>query len=150
MKLNKKGFSLVELLAAIVILAIMITLATVAYSRYRQHAKQQAYDTLAKTASEAAAQYTMDNPEKQIWSVSFERLYEGEYMSSLSDPGIKNKQCKGDVVLRTIKEETIGSLDTKEYTVHVCCKNYNYTYVFPGGSKTKTKECAIPPQYEIE
>ena len=48
MKLNKKGFSLVELLAAIVILAIMITLATVAYSRYRQHAKQQGYDTLVK------------------------------------------------------------------------------------------------------
>lgn len=143
MNLNKKGFSLVELLAAIVILGIMITLATVAYSRYRQHAKQQAYDTLAKTASEAAAQYTMDNPEKEIWSVSFETLYEGEYMSSLSDPGIKNKQCKGDVVLRTMKEETIGSLDTKEYTVHVCCKNYNYTYVFPGGSKTKTKECAM-------
>ena len=143
MNLNKKGFSLVELLAAIVILGIMITLATVAYSRYRQHAKQQAYDTLAKTASEAAAQYTMDNPEKEIWSVSFETLYEGEYMSSLSDPGIKNKQCKGDVVLRTLKEETIGSLDTKEYTVHVCCKNYNYTYVFPGGSKTKTKECAM-------
>ena len=143
MKLNKKGFSLVELLAAIVILGIMITLATVAYSRYRQHAKQQAYDTLAKTASEAAAQYAMDNPEKVIWDVSFEMLYEGEYMSSLSDPGIKNKQCKGDVVLRTIKEETIGSLDTKEYTVHVCCKNYNYTYVFPGGSKTKTKECAM-------
>ena len=143
MNLNKKGFSLVELLAAIVILGIMITLATVAYSRYRQHAKQQEYDTLAKTASEAAAQYTMDNPEKEIWSVSFETLYEGEYMSSLSDPGIKNKQCKGDVVLRTMKEETIGSLDTKEYTVHVCCKNYNYTYVFPGGSKTKTKECAM-------
>ena len=141
MKLNKKGFSLVELLAAIVILAIMITLATVAYSRYRQHAKQQGYDTLAKTASEAAAQYVMDNSE--IYSVSFETLYEGKYMSSLSDPGIKNKQCKGDVVLRTIKEETIGSLDAKEYTVHVCCKNYNYTYVFPGGSKTKTKECAM-------
>ena len=143
MKLNKKGFSLVELLAAIVILAIMITLATVAYSRYRQHAKQQGYDTLAKTASEAAAQYVMDNPEEVIWDVSFEMLYEGGYMSSLSDPGIKNKQCKGDVVLRTMREENVGTLDTKEYTVHVCCKNYNYTYVFPGGSKTKTKECAM-------
>lgn len=143
MKLNKKGFSLVELLAAIVILAIMITLATVAYSRYRQHAKQQGYDTLAKTASEAAAQYVMDNPEKVIWDVSFEMLYEGEYMSSLSDPGIKNKQCKGDVVLRTMREENAGTLDTNEYTVHVCCKNYNYTYVFPGGSKIKTKECAM-------
>ena len=143
MKLNKKGFSLVELLAAIVILGIMITLATVAYSRYRQHAKQQGYDTLAKTASEAAAQYVMDNPEKVIWDVSFEMLYEGGYMSSLSDPGIKNKQCKGDVVLRTMKEENVGTLDTNEYTVHVCCKNYNYTYVFPGGSKAKTKECAM-------
>lgn len=143
MKLNKKGFSLIELLAAIVILAIMITLATVAYSRYRQHAKQQGYDTLAKTASEAAAQYVMDNPEKVIWDVSFEMLYEGEYMSSLSDPGIKNKQCKGDVVLRTMREENAGTLDTNEYTVHVCCKNYNYTYVFPGGSKIKTKECAM-------
>lgn len=143
MKLNKKGFSLVELLAAIVILGIMITIATVAYSRYRQHAKQQGYDTLAKTASEAAAQYVMDNPEKVIWDVSFEMLYEGGYMSSLSDPGIKNKQCKGDVVLRTMKEENVGTLDTNEYTVHVCCKNYNYTYVFPGGSKAKTKECAM-------
>ena len=145
MKLNKKGFSLVELLAAIVILAIMITLATVAYSRYRQHAKQQGYDTLAKTASEATSQYAMDNPEevKVKGRVSFKRLYEGGYMSSLSDRGIKNKQCDGDVVLRTMREENAGTLDTNEYTVHVCCKNYNYTYVFPGGSKIKTKECAM-------
>lgn len=139
MKLNKKGFSLIELLAAIVILAIMITLASAAYSRYRQHAKQQGYDTMAQTASEAAAQYAMEHP--GTYGVTFEKLYEDEYMSSLEDPGKKDKQCTGSVIIKTNKNETAGALDTEEYDVNICCKNYNYTYVFPGGSKTKTKNC---------
>ncbi len=141
MKLNKKGFSLVELLGAIVILAIMMGLATAAYSRYRQKAKQQGYDTMAESASNAASEYVMDHP--GAYQVTFEELYEQEYMSSLQDPGKKDKNCTGNVILRTAKNEDVGALDTEEYYVNVCCKNYNYSYVFPGGSKTKNKECNV-------
>ncbi len=141
MKLNKKGFSLVELLAAIVILAIMMSLATAAYSRYRQKAKQQGYDTLAQSASDAAAEYAMDH--QGTYKVSFEELYEQEYISSLQDPGVKEKNCTGNVILNTTTNKEKGSLDTEEYSVNLCCKNYNYLYSFPSGEKQKQSSCGV-------
>ena len=56
-KVNNKGFSLVEILAAIVILGVLMTLAANAYNVYKKDARQQAYDTMAKTATTAAENY---------------------------------------------------------------------------------------------
>ena len=49
MKLNKKGFSLVEILVAILILGILSGLAVVSVSSMLQTAKEDYYDTIEKT-----------------------------------------------------------------------------------------------------
>ena len=71
---NNKGFSMVELLAVIVILGILFGIGMQAYSKYREKAKQQGYDTMAKSASHAAEEYKMEHP--AATSIEFKKLKE--------------------------------------------------------------------------
>ena len=73
-KLNNKGFSLVEILVAIALLAILMTIASQAYNSYKKQARQQAYDTMAKSATVAATNYLMENNKAKY--ISFETLKE--------------------------------------------------------------------------
>lgn len=61
MKLNKKGFSLVEILVAILILGILSGLAVVSVSSMLQTAKEDYYDTIEKTIILAAQNYYGDH-----------------------------------------------------------------------------------------
>ena len=88
-KINENGFSLVELLGVMVILGILISSSIIAYSRYRKAARIQAYDTMASSAADAAAQYAMEYP--GTTSIKLEDLYKENFLSSLSDPSKKDK-----------------------------------------------------------
>ena len=61
LKLNKKGFSLVEILVAILILGILSGLAVVSVSSMLQTAKEDYYDTIEKTIILAAQNYYGDH-----------------------------------------------------------------------------------------
>lgn len=138
-KLNNKGFSLVEILAAIAILAILMSIAMTAYNTYKKKAKSQAYDTMAKSAKDAAENYLMDNPTTK--RITFEKLWEEQYLDTITDPGKQSENCRGKVIIEKIESGDNKLLDTNNYTVNVCCKKYNYTYSFPGGAKYEDDEC---------
>ena len=71
-RLNNKGFSLVEILIAIALLAVLMTIASQAYNTYKRQARQQAYDTMAKSVTVAATNYLMENDKAKY--ISFETL----------------------------------------------------------------------------
>ena len=48
MKINNKGFSLVELLAVVAILAVLVTVGISAYSKYVEDSKRTMYAKMAK------------------------------------------------------------------------------------------------------
>ena len=129
-KLNKKGFSLVELLAAIAILAILMTVATQAYNAYKKQARQQAYDTMAKSATTAATNYLMENTKAKY--ITFETLKEKQYVDTLQDPRYKDKECTGIVINKVIQGQTQKQLDVLFQKVKLCCKNYKYQYDYTG------------------
>ena len=60
-RLNEKGFSLVEILIAIALLGVLMVMASSAYNTYKKQARQQAYDTMAKSVTMAAENYLMEN-----------------------------------------------------------------------------------------
>lgn len=138
-RINRKGFSLVELLAAIAILAILMVVATQAYNGYKRKAKSQAYDAMAKSARDAAENYLMDNPNTK--RVTLEQLWEENYIDTIVDPGKQSQNCSGKVVIE--KEETAGikALDFNNYKVNLCCNKYNYTYTYPEGKKKEDEQC---------
>lgn len=130
---NNKGFTLVELLGTIVIIAIIAVIGLYAYTRYLDNAKTQAYDTLAKSAANAAGEYAMDHMESN--SVSIEELVEGEYLENNFDPAAQSQVCGGRVDIQHYKN--YDGIDTEEYDVTLCCSGYQYKYHF---GKRETKE----------
>ena len=57
LKMNKKGFTLVELLAVIVIIGLLMTLAIPAVLKVSSNVKQKSYETKIKLITDTAVTY---------------------------------------------------------------------------------------------
>ena len=66
MLLNSRGFTLVEILAAVAILSILTVLAIAGYTRYIDYSKRESYETMAHSISVAAEEYVMDFPGEAV------------------------------------------------------------------------------------
>ena len=130
--MNNKGFSLVELLAVVTIISIIAIIGVVAYTKNIDYTRKKAYDTMAKSAANAAAEYTMDN--LGVTSVTLAELTAEQYLEFPTDPASKGKACTGKVVITYVTNT--NALDTEEYDVTICCSTYKAKYHFPGGTKT--------------
>ena len=62
MKLNNKGFTLIEILAAVAIMSILSGVAVMAVTRYIEKTQREAYEIMQKTVYDAAASYHQNNP----------------------------------------------------------------------------------------
>ena len=130
--MNNKGFTMVELLGVVVIMGILMSVAVAGVSIYRDKAAQQAYDTLAQSASGATANYIMDYPDNE-GAILIKELHESNYLEKPSDPNNEGNDCNGVVVYN--KNSGSGNkLDTYDYKVHLCCSNYQKTYLYPSGN----------------
>ena len=149
-RLNNKGFSLVEILAAIAILAILMALASTAYNRYKRHARQQAYDTMAISTTTAAKNYMMENVKQKY--ITFETLLDQEYIDTLQDPRYKEEKCTGIVINKVMQGQNQKQLDVLFQKVKLCCKNYKYQYDYTGDDVVVTKidSCEYVPGDEID
>ncbi len=65
-KTNKKGFTLIEMLGAVTILAILTVLVLRAYLAYLDWSRKKSFDTMGKSASTAAEQYIMSYPTASV------------------------------------------------------------------------------------
>ena len=149
-RLNNKGFSLVEILAAIAILAILMAIASTAYNRYKRHARQQAYDTMAISTTTAAKNYMMENVKQKY--ITFETLLDQEYIDTLQDPRYREEECTGIVINKVMQGQTQKQLDVLFQKVKLCCKNYKYQYDYTGDDVVVTKidSCEYVPGDEID
>lgn len=163
--MNKKGFTLIEILAAVTILGILSVLAVAWYTNYLDYSKQKSYDAMAKSVATAAEEYLMDNPtvaketiakdtpngKKYILKNSTEEgidikdLIKQGYLNSAIDPDNKGKECTGKVTIGLIKGETKGALDQYMYVVDECCTNHKarYTYTIEVDRDTKKTKSIV-------
>ena len=138
--MKNKGFTMVELLATILILGILMTIAIGAYSRYRERASRDAYKTLSKSAANAAENYFMDNlnNDKTV-TVDLQTLVDEEYLESLKDPWDKEKECKGIVVREEESTKQQDSIDSYTYNVTLkCSRGCKCTYPNKDSCQCKT------------
>ena len=125
--MNKKGFSLVELLGTITIMGILMGIAIGAYSRYIDSTRKKAYETLVKSSISAMEEYIVDHP--TATTVTINDLYEKDYLERPTDPASSGNICDGKVTRTTTGAGGDSSiLPDENYTVGLCCVNYNYTY----------------------
>ena len=137
---TRNGFTLVELLGAVVIAAILMSASVIAYTRYIESSKRKAYVVLVKSAANAAESYTMDYPNTE--SVTIRDLYEKQYLEYPRDPANKETMCDGEVRI-TKTNATSDKLAKNTYTVILCCTNYNYTYDGNGKNPVKNDTCMM-------
>ena len=142
---NNKGFTLVEILAAVTILGILAGISIAAYSKYVGQSKDKSRKILAESSANAAEEYFMDHPDKT--SVYLDELVEEEYLESDRDPQDNSSKCKGKVT-KTKTGGSGGKLVDIKYTVVLCCIRHNYTYTFPepedkNYKPTKNSSCGI-------
>ena len=140
--MNNKGFTFIEILAVIVLIGILSSIAIIGVSRYRENAKNKDYEALAKSSYNAMEEYMIKHPYRK--KASLEKLENGSFLSNRKDPGTKTTDCTGSVEVETEEDGSKGSMDKNKYTVYLCCTNYKKIYTYPEGKVeeyTGTDKC---------
>lgn len=136
-QLNKKGFSLVELLAVVAILGILMGTAIIAYSRYLEYSTNKAIDIFNNSIVSATEDYIMDHP--NVTSVTVEELIEDNYLEKPSNARItRGNNYKGNV---TISKNSNLGITTYDYTLNICLGDQYYTYDSVTKKKTTDTTC---------
>lgn len=125
---NKKGFTLTEILATIVILGVILAIAVPSYNALSKKFEKEYYDKLEKTVLAAAKTYWKDNSDKrpndylESDNVNLYTLINGKYIDSIKKYKDKSKvQLSGSYnegVVVTVKVED-------GYDYQVCLNGFN-------------------------
>ena len=129
---NKKGFTMVELLAVIVILGIIMLMGIPAVNRYTQKGRDSYYENQKRNLISATKSY-MDNtslrPERvgDFYDVSLDELINKKYIDGLKDSGkadcYRTKQNDNDYSSYTFVR-VIRTRNGFKYIAHLSCPDY--------------------------
>ncbi|MBR3049566.1 MAG: prepilin-type N-terminal cleavage/methylation domain-containing protein [Bacilli bacterium] len=120
--MNRKGFTLVEILGTITILGIISSIAIISITRILYNAKVEYYKSLESTVESAARDYYNDHrillPENTSDSktVTVDVLINNKYLTSFKD----HKKNKCDAVNSKVTVKRV-SLDNYKYDVDLKC-----------------------------
>ena len=162
-KLNQKGFTLIEIIAAVTILSILTILVLRGFIAYLDWTRKKAFDNMAKSASTAAELYIMDYPHASVpeeeatteegyeKGIPFEDLVDHGYLSDVTDP-MGGANCTGKVVIGYIKadENNKRALDKYMFVVHECCSNYRARYTYSYEIKSYIEKDKDGNRIEVE
>ena len=141
-KLNKKGFTMIELLAVIVIMSILALIATPAVYKYVTKSRGTSTDTMLKSTYEAAENYIMDNNITlnvgSTKTIQVSELVNEQYLERLTDPVSNSKLCSnrtGSKVVVKRLPNTTGGMINYQYDITIDCPESGikmYTYPSDG------------------
>ena len=126
---SNNGFTLIEILGAIVILGILMGIGVGAYTKYRKQAAETSYDLIKKNAITAAENYFIDNPDED--EVSLQELVDKSYLETVQDPELKKETCDGKVSIFEKEEKNEKSLEENTYMVNLICKKHKSCVIIP-------------------
>lgn len=110
--MNKKGFTIVELLVTVALLAIISIISVISITSFINKNKENNYEILKNTILEASKEYVTDNRYGNIdSSITAQYLLDNHYITSgLTDP------------------KTGKNIDLNSVVITITYQNKNYTY----------------------
>ena len=132
--MNKKGFTIVELLAVILIIGVVSTIAVFSYNGVIQKSRNDAYKDNEKSLKAAAESliahceatygnktYCVDTPlYNEEVSITVDQLVSGKFMNKIVDPSNSGSYCTGYVKVKNVSSEPLKL----EYKTCLQCKDY--------------------------
>jgi len=127
--MNKKGFTLVELLATVTLLGVITSLAVVSYSKYVKKTREAVYNDYEDTLKNASTSYFLNNTgmvpkiggETKVLATT---LVEQNYLESLKDPSNKNITCNNKSYVIVTRKDNVGFNMDLEYKICLVCSKY--------------------------
>ena len=139
---NKKGrsdlgFTMIELLAVIVLMGLLFAIAVPAVTKYIARSKNTSFSTALKTSYEAAENYMMSNDTNIILpvggteTIELKTLTDQDYMDYIYDAAGNHSVCSdyadSKVVVKRVADSE-GGLANYRYDVTIRCKDSGYFY----------------------
>lgn len=147
MKLKNKGFTLVELLGVIVVLAIVGGIATLSMSIYLGNSKDSVYRNYASTLKTTAENYLIESYDKnssimpgveEEKTITLQELITAKKIDNLKDPN--GGTCDPNTTKVVITRNSDKGINFNlSYSVYLVCEHAKITC----NPYTKTKECII-------
>lgn len=131
MKLNNKGFTLVEIIAVVAIMAILMGVAVIGVTKYQESAREDSYEAMESSAHAAAQNYiqrynliVQTATQTPSWTeIPIAELVDNEFLAPLKDPRDKHFECSGSVYAQKEKS-TSNTLSQITYKVKIICEHY--------------------------
>lgn len=125
--MNKKAFTLIELIATIVIIAILALVATVSISNIIKKTNDRAYKEIELAMKTAAQNYMLKG--NDIGVTTSETLINGGFLEKPIDPKTKKPCSVKKSYVNITKEEVSGTINDKyNYNVCLICGDYQSEY----------------------
>ncbi len=129
MKINKKGFTMLELLAVIIILGILMSLAYVGVSQYLNRARNTTYHDFEKSITTGVTNYLIDHSssipdEGGTLKVDVDKLVCEGYIEDLQDPRASSKTCNLESYAIVVRNKDTSSNMDIDYEACLVCNGY--------------------------
>ena len=122
--MNRNGFTLVELLATIVIIALLSGIATVAYTALIGQGADTVFKSYEDTMhAEAAYKLTMHYDEVTFTSGKARLSLDDLKVDPINNPKNSNDKCLSSYV--DVTKSQVGNVTSIHYTVCLICNDYN-------------------------
>lgn len=127
--MNKKGYTLIELLAVIAILGILMGLAYVGVSSYLRSTTKAVIDDYEKNLKTAATNYLIKNSDmvpdvNQEVVLDAQELKDKGFLEEMMDPRNKNSSCVSGSYVKVVNKGVVSYNRDLEYKVCLKCRSY--------------------------
>lgn len=118
--MNNKGFSLVELLAVIILIGVLGTIAVVSYTSITDNVERKVYTTYEDTMKGGAMMYVIEKGIPSDGKITLNSLLTEQLVEEFTNPETDSK-CLDSYVMVTAKN---GDKTDLSYKACLICDNY--------------------------
>ena len=129
--MNKRAFTLIELLAVIVIIALLVGIGTVAYSSIADQASNKSFQSYRDTMHAEAVHYMSNNYNSVVWTNNSVTLTLSDLkIDPINNPKNKNDLCQESNVTITRSRHSVSGVLSMSYNVCLRCNDFNECKVY--------------------